>query len=281
MVFFCGFFVRLNYQRTDEFLIKHIESQIQFQRVEGKYLFIYPITDNINYYYDIDSNRFINKDLRVLQLEQGKKKKELEQYISEELFVSAVGGVTLGYTFKDVLTDAAWKIGPGLLNRRRLKKLFVSIMGAVTGYTLGHWAAEKLFVPSNDSDLIIEKLKNLDYWVEIEKRVYSDIADHVEENLSNIQHFKDMPKELNLENYNLKVIHVINRTNFETEGVTSHDIKLSNDFYRYSDQFLKHKTKKYEKKTHSKNGLLLYFGWASVGLAVFFWMYTFLIERVN
>lgn len=157
-------------------------TKIAFQRVQiirGKeeYVLAYKISKNEYFLYDVDSNNLYETSLTTASWSHGVEEKNLLSNLMFNPTISgALGGATLGFSVKDVLTkpDLFKKIWSkeGKVLRQ---KLLGGILGTISGHSFGFWMATRKQLPKPDDPRLINILKDEKSWQEQEWPIYANM----------------------------------------------------------------------------------------------------------
>ena len=169
MMFCVGFGSHWSSPKEPDSLKDYAFSHVKILQKDNKCVFTYGLKDKILYWYDIDENTLHEEPIKTMgdSLFQYSfindmflKKGHLDLLLDPDLIRALSPRVT-----KDILF--------ALIARTsfRTRNVIASVLGRISGYSLGDWVATKALLPSFDSPEIIRIVDSKYTWIEWEASV--------------------------------------------------------------------------------------------------------------
>jgi hypothetical protein len=213
---------RSDAQAPDE-IASYALSKVNLEDINGQPYLTYRAKGKLVYYFDVDRNELRRGNIAAFSNEQGMRRSELGWLIfSDPSFKSALGGVTLGYTAKDLLSEksaivALWR-DP---ERHGPSAVIGAILAAISGYAAGYWTGISLSRPADDSPQVISIVGDKKLWIDAKDVLYTSIENRLRNEVLRASN-RQISDECNrlLESVDVSFANHIN----ETSGVSSADL---------------------------------------------------------
>ena len=189
LVFFIVFtFIGFNNGRElvskPDFLKNHIFQKLSLVQLDSAYYLSYKRDELDLFLFNSDSDSLTKIDNEIL-LNINKteiKDKNILNYLNSSTS-KALGAGFLGYSIKDLFKNSK-SIGQLLKESKGRGKVIGTVLGSISGYSLGYWVATHRFVPGIESKEYSEILLSKDFWKESEKSIYSKLYSKTENMIS-------------------------------------------------------------------------------------------------
>ncbi len=161
--------------KDPESLKNYAFSYVKLSLKDNKYVFTFGSKDKILYWYDIDKNVLHEKPNPSIN------DTFLESDLMDQLLKPGPIHAASLLVAQEILgTLKAKALNPA-------KTFIASVLGGISGYSLGRWVAVRVFLPSFDSPQIIDIVKSKDTWIGWKKYVLENIFREIDDMISDIE----------------------------------------------------------------------------------------------
>ncbi|KIN14476.1 hypothetical protein [Halomonas sp. KHS3] len=158
-----GYQTGKDYLSQNNVVHRHAFGNITHKVIEDKVYLVKEIDGSDSYIYDVNTNELSVASLEILLSTLDRKDKS-PLSLDGKIFSGIVGGATLGFSVKDVLTNPR-----AALQRARgdWRRMLIAMSVMASGYGLGFWVATK-DLPNINSQRVSTILEDRENWIKQE-----------------------------------------------------------------------------------------------------------------
>lgn len=266
-----GFVRTYNWINSDDAVEEYLLEHISEVWIEDAYFLVSYRENQRVFVYSVDKNEIIKLDKEAI-LNPRKNNPELQSFIND--IGAAAGGITLGYTAIDLIKNAS-RISALSGSIKGRNKILAAIAGSISGYYVGRWLAETMFLPAMDSEIVLKRLKNDEFWLKAERERMSLIGTLIRRFIE-ADRKMDNPK---LTKFHLEWIKLIYDFPFNETGEI--DLRSSNfeEAFALREEMINTIFPTEEEKEWYKNPFWIIFGLIILVFGITFFMYWYVSFR--